>query len=100
VPEGRRLIRRWAPFVALLACDHPTPEAAPPPQPPKDTTATPRCIRAGGKCVGPATIARNPAAPCPAGMRRVDDVVIDGGPRETAPACFGIPLGEEACCMP
>jgi hypothetical protein len=68
---------------------------SPAPSPP----ATPRCLRAGGICVGPAAIAASPNAPCPAGRHRVDDVaIVDPGPPK--PACFGIPLGEEACCVP
>ncbi|MBP9086377.1 MAG: hypothetical protein KBG15_09695 [Kofleriaceae bacterium] len=65
-----------------------------------EALASPRCVRAGGRCVGPSAIAANPVAPCAAGMHRVDDVKIPGGPVETRPACWGIPLGEEACCMP
>lgn len=60
----------------------------------------PRCERAGGKCVGPAAIAAHPTAPCPPGMKRVDDVSIPGEPADRNPACLGIPLGEEACCLP
>jgi len=64
---------------------------------PSPTPATsPRCVAAGGTCVGPAAIQANPGAPCPQGLHRVDDVAIAG----TEPACLGIPLGEEACCMP
>ncbi len=59
-----------------------------------------RCERAGGKCVGPAAIAVNPTAPCPTGMRRVDDVTLVGESPESTPACLGIPFGEEACCIP
>jgi hypothetical protein len=84
--------------IAIAGCSHrePAPVADPPPPAP----AGPRCIRAGGTCVGPAAIAANPAAPCAPGMHRVDDVTIAGDAVGHAPACFGIPLGEEACCMP
>jgi hypothetical protein len=65
--------------------------------PPEDSR--PRCVKAGGTCVGPAAIAAHPSAPCADGMHRVDDVVIPGEGSAHSPACFGIPMGEEACCM-
>jgi len=86
--------------VAILGC-HSKPTPAPSRPVAADAAATvevdsrPRCIQAGGVCVGPAAIAANPQAPCAAGMHRVDDVAIPGN----SPACLGIPLGEEACCV-
>jgi hypothetical protein len=59
----------------------------------------PRCVRAGGVCVGPAAIHARPTAPCAPGMRRVDDVALPGEPPQHPPACYGIRLGEEACCV-
>jgi hypothetical protein len=59
----------------------------------------PRCVRAGGTCVGPAAIRARPSAPCAPGMHRVDDVVLPGEPAQHPPACYGIRLGEEACCV-
>jgi hypothetical protein len=81
--------------VHLALGDHGAPCQAPPAPSP-----IPRCIRAGGTCVGPAAIQASPASPCPPGMRRVDDVTLPGAAPETTPACLGIPFGEEACCMP
>lgn len=88
--------------VAILGCQS---RPAPAPAPVEVVTrpiaadaavdTRPRCIQAGGVCVGPAAIAANPRAPCAAGMHRVDDVAIPGN----SPACLGIPLGEEACCI-
>jgi len=79
----------------LAACHASSPPPPPVAETPKPIEG-PRCIAAGGRCVGPAAIAAHPSAPCPAGMHRVDDVL----PRGPMPACYGIPHGEEACCMP
>src|ERR1700722_8905765 len=97
-------------IVALAACDGPRPAATASParplaaespsfaaaSPPPTPISAPRCERAGGKCVGPAAIGANPTAPCAPGMHRVDDVAVDDATGEHTPACFGIPLGEEA----
>ncbi len=68
--------------------------------PPVATAAVgPRCVRAGGTCVGMAAVRANPKAPCPAGMHKVTDVSALAG-EEPAPLCMGTRTGEEACCMP
>lgn len=59
-------------------------------------SSAPRCVVAGGRCVGPAAIRANPTAPCPPGFDRVDRVEAPGD----TPPCLGMRLGEEACCMP
>lgn len=61
--------------------------------------AGPRCVRAGGTCVGMAAVRANPKAPCPAGMHKVTDVSAAPG-EESTPLCMGTRSGEEACCMP
>lgn len=61
--------------------------------------AGPRCVRAGGTCVGMAAVRANPKAPCPAGMHKVTDVSAAPG-EESTPLCMGTRTGEEACCMP
>jgi hypothetical protein len=33
-------------------------------------------------------------------MHRVDDVTLPNDEHKDSPACAGIRLGEEACCMP
>jgi hypothetical protein len=84
---------RW---LVLIAACHRAP--APPPTPGSGSAFTgPRCVLAGGTCVGPAAIQANPSAPCAPGLHRVDDVPAPAG---RDPACLGIPTGEEACCMP
>lgn len=67
--------------------------------PPVASTLAPRCVRAGGTCVGMAAVRANPKAPCPPGMHKVTDVSVAPG-EEAAPLCLGIHTGEEACCMP
>ncbi len=88
---------RWWIIVVAAACEQKAPALQPTPPPSGSASAwQPRCLAAGGRCVGPAAIEANPSAPCAAGSHRVDDVPVPGG----EPACLGIPTGEEACCMP
>jgi hypothetical protein len=86
---------RWWIILVAAACEQKAPTVQPTP-PPSGSAWQPRCLAAGGRCVGPAAIQANPSAPCAAGSHRVDDVPVPGH----EPACLGIPTGEEACCMP
>ncbi|MFT3698747.1 MAG: hypothetical protein QM831_36710 [Kofleriaceae bacterium] len=87
-------------MLVLVACRSPAPPPSPPPTHSDAASDTrPRCIQAGGMCVGPAAIQANPSAPCAAGYHRVDDVTLPTDRPGHAPACLGIPMGEEACCI-